>query len=446
MASPVAERTRQGAKTDEPPVVVGSRFGTVVALRAASGEVLWRRTPGPDLSTLAHSGDVVWIPTDMPTPVRRDIEVAVPASGDERRPQGRIFAQPALLAALRISDGALLWLKEGWSMPRGMQIILDGGTLFATAPTPAMGEALVYALDAQTGETRWSFDTGKPWGITKRLIAARGGRVYVWVEAETGRHLRVLDGRSGATIWGRAERDMWLWLSPGGKLAVLHTAAHAPATASVLNAEDGSEVAALPTEGGLLGITDDGTAYLHAEMRFRGSSVRAIRIGDGAEVWRADGIGARHLTIAGDTLFFAQRTHSHQLAEVVALDAATGRLLWRWHSPRHLLGLLKLWGLRTPQVLVFALAQARRSLIRAREQHNWRIVLHEVIRGQWRRPSALVWDVCMAVRGDHVYVGTSLGLFALNATNGRLLWHALPTTDVALVAPGVVPERVKTPG
>ena len=76
---------------------------------------------------------MVYIPTEMPT------GVVVPVSGDERRHQGRIAAHPALLAALRISDGALLWLKEGWSMPRGMQIILDGGTLFASAPTPAMG-------------------------------------------------------------------------------------------------------------------------------------------------------------------------------------------------------------------------------------------------------------------------------------------------------------------
>jgi outer membrane protein assembly factor BamB len=442
MASPVAERARQGATTDEPPVVVGSRYGTVVALQAATGNVLWRRTPGPNLRTLAHGGDVVYIPTEMPTGVAREVEAAVSVSGDERHLQGRFAVHPALLAALRVSDGALLWLKEGWSLPRGMQIVLDGDTLFATAPTPDMGEARVLALDAQTGDTRWSFDTGQPWGFTaERLIAARGGRVYVRVEGETGRTLHALDGRSGEIVWSRNDDrgSTQLWLSPNGKRLALQAASFQRTTRMVLDTRDGSELVSLPTEGDLLGISDDGIAYRQMPMRIGRSSVRAIRISDGAELWRADDIEPGHLVVTDQTLFFGKLAQPGKYAEAGALDAATGRLLWRWHSPRHLLGLLKLWGLRTPQVLVFALAQARRSLRRARDEHNWHIFWHEVIHGQWRRPGALVWDVSMAVGGDRVYVATSLGLFALDARKGRLLWHALPTTDVALVAPGVMP-------
>lgn len=38
------------------------------------------------------------------------------------------------------------------------------------------------------------------------------------------------------------------------------------------------------------------------------------------------------------------------------------------------------------------------------------------------------------------HVGTSLGRFALRASDGHLLWHALPTYDVSCFAPVVAPQ------
>jgi hypothetical protein len=36
-----------------------------------------------------------------------------------------------------------------------------------------------------------------------------------------------------------------------------------------------------------------------------------------------------------------------------------------------------------------------------------------------------------------MFVGTRLGLFAFEVSNGRLRWHALPTTDLTFIDPAL---------
>jgi outer membrane protein assembly factor BamB len=43
----------------------------------------------------------------------------------------------------------------------------------------------------------------------------------------------------------------------------------------------------------------------------------------------------------------------------------------------------------------------------------------------------------LAARDGLVFVGTQLGLFALETSDGRLRWHALPTTDLSFIDPGL---------
>jgi hypothetical protein len=40
-----------------------------------------------------------------------------------------------------------------------------------------------------------------------------------------------------------------------------------------------------------------------------------------------------------------------------------------------------------------------------------------------------------------VYLGTRLGLFALDAKQGRLRWYALPNTDLANFDPAISPNH-----
>jgi hypothetical protein len=172
-----------------------------------------------------------------------------------------------------------------------------------------------------------------------------------------------------------------------------------------------------------------------------------VRLGDGVELWCVGAIAAAGHVIAMETALYAgQLTQPQELAEVVALDTQTGHRLWRWHSPAHLLSLLKLWGRQTPALVVFALAQARRSFVRAREARDRSIVLREVIHGQWRRPGALIGGVQLSADRERVYVATNLGLFAVSASSGRLRWHALPTRDLSPVEPALPLEESRGSG
>ena len=66
----------------------------------------------------------------------------------------------------------------------------------------------------------------------------------------------------------------------------------------------------------------------------------------------------------------------------------------------------------------------------------------EIRDGQWRQPYALhgannaLW---LEAHDGPMFVGTRLGLFTLEASDGRLRWHALPTTDLSLIDPGLPP-------
>lgn len=426
-------------------VITGSRHGTVTALQATTGAVLWRWVPGPRLGTLAHGGEIVYVPTDSPFGARRYLDGPPPRTPEEARNREVAVGHPVTLSALRARDGAVVWQKEGWRASSARtRLILDGDLLIADAPNPEIGQAWVSACDERTGETRWTYDTGIQWGSSERLIAARAGRVFV-CEGGFGLHnphlLHVLDARTGAVRWSRKQAEHSLLLSEGGKLLIMYArGADGTQERVVLNAEDGALVATFPWHTLVHALTDDGIAYITKVFDVQPALV-AVRISDGAELWRADGVEAGHLLVTDEVLYYARLVSPGPLAEAGALDAHMGRRLWRWRSPAHLVPLLKLWGRRTPLMIAHALNQGRRSMARARQQHERGIFVREILRGQWRRPGALVSNVHVAAGWGALYVATSLGLFALSADDGRLLWHALPTYDLGMVVPVVSPEQ-----
>lgn len=66
----------------------------------------------------------------------------------------------------------------------------------------------------------------------------------------------------------------------------------------------------------------------------------------------------------------------------------------------------------------------------------------EMTEGQWRHPWQLHGAMnanWLAARWGIVFLGTWLGLFALDARDGRLLWHALPTLDLSYETPALAP-------
>jgi len=419
-------------------VLAGSEFGTVWLLDAATGRVRWRHVTGGRLSALAHGGDTVYISWCDPMPVRK------PFGDPLERPRGAITGHPAQLLALRVRDGSVLWRRDGWGADRN-RIALDADVLVSDGPSAAIGERIIYGLDAHTGEVRWSFDTGPPWGLSERLMGARAGRAFVYDAGDSHRLnapniLNVLDAKTGAVCWRAPHAAPVVTLSQGGGLLVVaEQVGPLPGIVNTINrAADGSPVGTLPRSGALRGLTDEGIAYVVWE-RPPFEELAAVRIFDGTALWRTPGVAGHqtHLIVRENVLYSAGFSHGKR-AEVVALDPATGAVRWRWRSPGWLPSLLALWGRYIPRVLLFVAAQARRSIIRARDQRDRGIFYREVIHGQWRHPTQLVSRVTVAADAHAVYVGTSLGLIALRASDGKRLWYALPMMDLGwFISPAV---------
>ena len=72
----------------------------------------------------------------------------------------------------------------------------------------------------------------------------------------------------------------------------------------------------------------------------------------------------------------------------------------------------------------------------------WWPLWNELSHGQWRHPWQLHDGINannLAAQWGIVFLGTWLGLFALDAATGQLLWHTLPTIDLSYVDPALAP-------
>src|SRR5262249_4995429 len=106
--------------------------------------------------------------------------------------------------------------------------------------------------------------------------------------------------------------------------------------------------------------------------------------------------------------------------------------------------LLRLWGPRVPWIAASSGVLVGKALAEALTQSSPREIglalWLELAAGQWRRPYALHWAVnamWLAAGAGAAYLGTRLGVFALDEDDGHPLWHALPTTDVSFTSPAL---------
>jgi hypothetical protein len=67
------------------------------------------------------------------------------------------------------------------------------------------------------------------------------------------------------------------------------------------------------------------------------------------------------------------------------------------------------------------------------------MIHREISVGLWRRPHVVELARLTSGLGT-VYLGTRLGLFALDAKQGRLVWYALPNTDLSNIDPAISPN------
>lgn len=308
----------------------------------------WQRALGAPLwADLGGSGDTLLAALDdgQLVALRTD-------DGAERwrRPLGHMLrAQPVVadgaafiqdddgwLHRLRLSDGQSQWRQRVGEQVRRIAPGQPGSRfdLRASAVT-VFGDALyvgthggrVLALDAGSGRLRWAFDTGGP---VLAAPARADGRVLA---GSFDHHLYALDASTGRLLW---KRPM------GGEVS------SAPVVRGdrVIVGSRSYELSALALDDGRLLWSNylwyswiESTAAVDDELVYVGSSdaaqVAAYALADGSTRWRTDvqAVAWGRPALAGDRLFIGTRATPslmpHRHAHALALDRASGRVLWR---------------------------------------------------------------------------------------------------------------------
>ncbi|MBN4050378.1 PQQ-like beta-propeller repeat protein [Desulfobulbus sp. AH-315-M07] len=255
-----------------PQALIAHRNDGTVGIDLLSSKVLWRRTP-------FLGGDWPWLPTDrgLFTAVSSSPRVALldPATGKER--------WSAILAHAKFNT----------KPQKNITVDRDRAYLLNEHPPPA-----ILAFDLATGRMVWRRDFGEhevgPVAEEERapisdgLLIARGGRLLWAVEV-----VHLIDSATGRTFWTRHLG-----------LLVDNSQSQAADIGSVVAIEHGA-----PSENAVLS---------------------AYALDDGRELWRVLGprSGGRAGSVAVDRQAVYWLTTSGTL---LALDAASGRELWRRH-------------------------------------------------------------------------------------------------------------------
>jgi len=291
-----------------PPVLASGRlfFGTnhglVLAVLAASGRIAWHRQfPGCVASSPAVGNDVLYIGfMDRP-----------PCNG----------TAPSFLAALDARNGRTLWRFRAGVIEASP--LLAGGRVYFGS-----WDHRVYALD-RTGRLVWSFATGDR---VKGGVALAGGTVYA---GSYDGYLYALDARGGRLRWKAG----------GGRLGGLY-ATPSVAHGRVFVSSTNGRVYAFSLSGNELWSVQTGS-YVYSPAALAGATayvgsydhrLYALSQATGRTRWTFDGgapISGAPTVINGlvyvSTCGSCSSDESNPRARrTFALDAATGRLVWRF--------------------------------------------------------------------------------------------------------------------
>jgi outer membrane protein assembly factor BamB len=190
--------------------------------------------------------------------------------------------------ALDAASGKLLWFSS----------TMGGGSTVSSYVSPAVGNGMVYAsggghvygFDAQTGVTRWTFNT-QSYSLSSPTVA--NGIVYI---AQRGGSVYALDGTSGTALW-----------------------------TFQVGVGDGVDQTPAVANGTVYFVSLDGIAY-------------ALNASTGAQVWQtavgSPGEGVNVPAVDNGTVFVVSGApYPSTQGEVVALDATTGATKWTAYTP-----------------------------------------------------------------------------------------------------------------
>ena len=292
-----------------PPVLASGRlfFGTnhglVLAVEASSGRIAWHRQfAGCIASSPAVGNGIAYIGLMNPPP----------CTG----------TAPSFLVALDTRNGKTLWRFRAGVIETSP--LLAGGRVYFGS-----WDHRVYALDARTGRLAWSFATGDR---VKGGVALAGRTVYA---GSYDGQLYALDARSGRLRW----------TAGGGRLGRLYatpSVAHGRLFVSSTN----GRVYAFSLSGNELWWVQTGS-YVYSPAALAGGTayvgsydhrLYALSQATGRTRWAFDAgapiSGAP--TVIGGLVYFStcgscsSYESDARARRTFALDAATGRLVWRF--------------------------------------------------------------------------------------------------------------------
>ena len=167
-----------GSLIEFPPVIAGARlyFGTnlgrFLAVDSASGEIAWETDFGRCIASSPAVGNgLIYVGLMDPSPCKQHDQQA-----------------PGFLVALDLETGEEVWrLRAG--VIESSPLVVDGVIYLGT------WDRNVYAIDATTGEVRWTYLTGDQ---VKGAAAYRNGVVYI---GSYDGKLYALDAKSGTEVW-----------------------------------------------------------------------------------------------------------------------------------------------------------------------------------------------------------------------------------------------------
>jgi eukaryotic-like serine/threonine-protein kinase len=191
--------------------------------------------------------------------------------------------------ALDAATGKLLWFAS----------TMGGGSTVSSYISPAVANGMVYAgggnnvlyaFDAQTGATRWTFN---PNGQLLSAPAVANGVVY---SGDRGGHVYALDGTTGAVLWS-----------------------------FTVNVGDGVTDTPAIVNGAVYFVSENGIAY-------------ALNASTGAQLWQSTigspGEGVNVSAVDNGVVFVVSGApYPSTQGEVVALDATTGATKWVANTP-----------------------------------------------------------------------------------------------------------------
>ncbi len=229
------------------------------------------------------------------------------------------------LHALDAETGESRWTFTGGSMlrstPAGTEehVYLGGGN-----------DTTLYALDPATGEVDWTYDTGDELLVYSTPTVV-DGIVYVstGLGAGNGGFVHAVDAATGERIW-RGEVGPQIFFGPTVAEGTVVAASREDHTVRAFDAATGEVRWTHQDDNTFLSMPAiaDGTVYLGTSSPdFTSGSVLALDLATGDELWEATGHGdtqGNSPVVYGDLVVLG--SHSH--ASVSAYDRATGEQVW----------------------------------------------------------------------------------------------------------------------